>query len=191
VHTFHIEEGEYRQDEDRGGVKEHIEGMVTKALTCEDQVPIKLHLRPGLHEYLKELTEVADVYAFTAAMSVYARPVINHLDPDKTIFKHIWYRESCTKTRVGNRMLYTKDLKTLGDNYDSDRTILVDNNVFCFLPQRSNGILVPAFYDNPNDNVLPQVLNVVKELQNERDVKPALHDMFDLVGHIEKMKKQM
>ena len=87
---------------------------------------------------------------------------------------------------MGRSQLYTKDLTTLKDAYDSNRTILVDNNIFSFLPQPTNGILVPAFYDNPKDNILPQVLDVVKQLQTESDVRPALHDMFDLTGHIKK-----
>jgi Dullard-like phosphatase family protein len=184
-------EEERRQDEDRGLVHAKIEGLTTKELQCEDGLGVKLHVRPGLQEYLKELSELADVYAFTAAMSVYARPVIGYLDPERDIFQNVWYRESCTQTRVGQSVLYTKDLETLKEAYDSNRTILVDNNIFSFLPQPSNGILVPAFYDNPEDSILPQVLNFVKELQTERDVRPALHDMFDLTGQIEKTVNSM
>jgi Dullard-like phosphatase family protein len=177
---------ERRQHEDRGTVHEKIEGLISKELKMEDDLGVKLHLRPGLQEYLRELTEVADVFAFTAGMSVYARPVIKYLDPEQKIFQKVWYRESCTRTQVGRNDLYTKDLESMKQHYDPNRTILVDNNIFSFLPQPSNGILVPDFYDNPEDNVLPQVLKVVKELQTESDVKPALHDMFNLTGHVEK-----
>jgi TFIIF-interacting CTD phosphatase-like protein len=111
-----------------------------------------LHVRPGLHEYLRELAEVADVYAFTAAMSVYARPVINYLDPEKSIFQNVWYRESCTRLGVLPSVGYVKDLETLKHEYDPNRTVLVDNNVFSFIPQPQNGILVPAFYDDPKDD---------------------------------------
>ena len=177
---------ERRQDEARGSVHEKIEGLISKELQMEDGLGVKLHVRPGLQEYLRELTELADVYAFTAAMSVYARPVIKYLDPEQKIFQNVWYRDSCKLIRVGHSELHTKDLETMKQHFDSNRTILVDNNIFSFIPQPSNGILVPAFYDNPKDNVLPQVLDIVKELQTERDVKPALHDMFDLTGQLQK-----
>ena len=92
---------------------------------------------------------------------------------------------------MGRNVLYTKDLETMQHLYDANRTVLVDNNIFSFLPQPTNGILVPAFYDNPKDGILPQVMSVVKDLQRERDVRPALHDMFDLTDKIEQTVKKM
>jgi Dullard-like phosphatase family protein len=175
-----------RQDED----VLQIDGLITKELKMEDGLGVALHVRPGLHDYLRELAEVADVYAFTSAMSVYARPVINYLDPEKSIFQNVWYRESCTQTSAGNHWVFAKDLETLKHEYDPNRTVLVDNNVFSFIPQLQNGILVPAFHDDPKDDALPQVLKLVKELRTERDVKPVLHDLFDIQGQIQSLTKR-
>ena len=52
-------EEERRQDEDRSAVQAKIEGLTSKDLLCEDGLGVKLHIRPGLQEYLKELNEVA------------------------------------------------------------------------------------------------------------------------------------
>jgi hypothetical protein len=41
-----------------------------------------------------------DLFVFTSAMDVYARPILRNLDPDNTIFKKHFYRESCTHTKV-------------------------------------------------------------------------------------------
>jgi Dullard-like phosphatase family protein len=151
----------------------------------EDDVELPLYIRPGLHEYLRELTEVADVFAFTAGVPVYARPIIKYLDPEQKIFQKVWYRESCTRKQVGLDALYTKDLESMKQHYDPNRTILVDNRIYSFLPQPSNGIKIPNFFNEPEDDHLSEVLKVVKELQTESDVRPALHAKFDLAGQVE------
>jgi carboxy-terminal domain RNA polymerase II polypeptide A small phosphatase len=172
VHTFHL-----------GKIDNPIpiEGLISKELEMDYGWGFcNLHVRPGLQEYLRELTEVADVFAFTAGMSVYAHPVIKYLDPEQKIFKKVWCRESCSVSG------FTKDLKkAMEHHFDPNRTILVDNNILSFIPQPSNGILIPAFYDDPEDDHLSEVLKVVKELQTESDVKPALHAKFNLVSKLD------
>jgi TFIIF-interacting CTD phosphatase-like protein len=168
-------------------------GLISTDLKMEDGSRVnKLHLRPGLQEYLRELTEVADVFAFTASPSVYARPIIKCLDPEQKIFKKVWYRESCTYKRIdsqrsggGYMEFATKDLETMKHYYDPNRTILVDDSIHSFLPQPSNGIKIPNFFNEPEDDHLSEVLKVVKELQTESDVRPALHAKFDLAGQVE------
>jgi TFIIF-interacting CTD phosphatase-like protein len=171
-------------------ISEPKEGLIFKDLKMEDGLGVKLHLRPGLQEYLRELTEVADVFAFTAGLPVYARPIIKCLDPEQKIFKKVWYRDSCTYKRFdfesgGFTDFHTKDLETMKHYYDPNRTILVDNEIYSFLPQPSNGILIRDWVDNPKDDHLSEVLKVVKELQTESDVKPALHDMFNLTAKVD------
>ena len=178
-------EDERRQIEERQDVVQEISDLDTREIKCEDGMKVRLHVRPGLDDYLKELSEFADVYAFTAAMSVYARPVIHSLDPNNDIFRDVWYRESCSIVRFGRQTLYAKDLEMLKKEYEPNRTILVDNNLYSFVPQPSNGILVPAFYDNPQDSVLPQVLDIVKQLDKESDVKPVLDELFNLRSQIQ------
>ncbi len=43
----------------------------------------------------------------------------------------------------------------------------------------------------PLDVDLFEALGVVRELRAERDVKPALHELFDLQGQIESRMKQV
>lgn len=58
--------------------------------------------------------------------------------------------------------------------------MLVDNNPLSFLAQPSNGILVSNFYDNPEDQTLVAVLDLLDRLDREDDVRPLLDDMFGL-----------
>jgi len=111
-------------------------------------------------------------------MSVYASPVLDTLDPDDEIFAARYYRESCT---VHNDLgVYVKDLSKIVDGRDLTRVVLVDNNPMSFLAQPSNGILVSNFYDDPADETLPAVLNLLEEIDGLKDVRPKLNKMFGL-----------
>jgi len=114
-------------------------------ITLPDGERVLVHKRPYLHEFLKEVSSKYETHIFTAAMEVYAKPVLNILDPHGDIFTNIYYRESCQlNSTVG---AYVKNLGGLGlfcdDDSDShsnnnentnnnkrrlNRTVLVDNN---------------------------------------------------------------
>ena len=103
-------------------------------ITLPDGERVLVHERPHLHEFLREVSSKYETHIFTAAMEVYAKPVLKMLDPHGEIFSGIWYRESCQlDSNVG---AYIKNLDLLCDSYDNDeerqqrlnRTVLVDNN---------------------------------------------------------------
>lgn len=76
------------------------------------------------------------------------------------------------------RGYYVKDLSRV--NRDLTRTVLVDNNAFCFLPQLNNGIPVSSFYDDVNDTALTVLTNFLERLEGETDVRPFLRKAFNL-----------
>eukprot|EP00429_Kryptoperidinium_foliaceum_P066509 CAMPEP_0176054176 /NCGR_PEP_ID=MMETSP0120_2-20121206/26954_1 /TAXON_ID=160619 /ORGANISM="Kryptoperidinium foliaceum, Strain CCMP 1326" /LENGTH=253 /DNA_ID=CAMNT_0017387641 /DNA_START=414 /DNA_END=1175 /DNA_ORIENTATION=- len=137
----------------------------------------RVHERPHLHEFLARVSEKFETHIFTAAMEVYAKPVLKMLDPHNQIFTHCWYRESCHLDQdVG---AFVKKLDPMwGDNLK--RTVLVDNNPLSFLANPDNGILVSNFYNDPKDNTLPAVLDLLHELDEEEDVRPVLDSRFGL-----------
>lgn len=63
---------------------------------------------------------------------------------------------------------------------DERRVVLVDNNPLSFLPNPSNGILVSSFYDDPKDDTLEAVMELLHELDESDDVRPILDDRFGL-----------
>lgn len=56
----------------------------------------------------------------------------------------------------------------------------MDNNPLSFLPNPSNGILVPSFYDDPKDEILEAVMELLNELDKSEDVRPILDNKFGL-----------
>mmetsp|Transcript_17107 Transcript_17107/g.25919 ORF Transcript_17107/g.25919 Transcript_17107/m.25919 type:complete len:278 (+) Transcript_17107:125-958(+) len=136
---------------------------------------VDVNQRPHLHDFLETISGKYETHVFTAAMEVYAKPVLDILDPNNKIFDGRWYRDSCSQTKDG---AFVKDLGVLNKN--ASRMVLVDNNPMSFLANPSNGILVSSFYDDPSDRTLLAVLNLLEELEKHEDVRPILDDRFGL-----------
>jgi Dullard-like phosphatase family protein len=147
-------------------------------VTLPDGELVRVHERPHLHDFLRQVSTKFETHIFTAAMEVYAKPVLRMLDPHGDIFTHCWYRESCQfDSQVG---AYVKNLGTCWDEERIKRTVLVDNNPLSFLVNPENGILVSSFYDDHNDTTLPAVMDLLQELDRHDDVRPLLDERFRL-----------
>jgi len=116
------------------------------------EVSMSVSLRPGLKEFLQELTVYYDIGLFTASVKEYADAVCSLIDPANEIFSFKLYRENCVK--VGKA--HVKDLRIL--RRDLGKVIIVDNSLYSFCNQLSNGILITSFYDEPNDKELSNIL---------------------------------
>jgi RNA polymerase II subunit A small phosphatase-like protein len=163
-------------------------GVNQVKILCEDGVPAYVNERPGIHEFLQKISAISDVYAFTAGLDIYARSVIKHLDSDGKIFKKVWFRESCTPARIpGFGTVYAKDLELLGDQWDPARTILVDNNIFSFLKQPVNGLLVPSFFKDPNDKALYYTASFIEQVNAAPDVRPTLYHYFKVPDQLNRI----
>ena len=141
-------------------------------LKLADGDAVTVNKRPKLAAFLKAMQEEFHAQVFTAALSCYAEPVLNRLDPKRSIFKRRLYREGCTPTGTG---AFAKDLSL--HFKDLSRVVLVDNNPVSLMRQPDNGLLVPSFFDDPNDDVLPTVLDFLRQLSKEKDIRPVIRKM--------------
>ena len=145
-------------------------------VTLPDGDAVHVYQRPHLYEFLRAVSQKYETHVFTAAMEIYAKPVLDHLDPLQQIFSQRWYRDSCTLSEDGGS--YVKDLTIL--EKDQSRVVLVDNNPLSFIANPSNGILVSSFYDDPQDTSLLAVLSLLEDLDQQEDVRPLLDQKFGL-----------
>ncbi|WVZ90497.1 hypothetical protein U9M48_036795, partial [Paspalum notatum var. saurae] len=93
-----------------------------------------LMLKDGLHEFLGQTSEFADLVLFTAGLEGYAKPLVDRIDAHNR-FSHRLYRPSTVTTEYGE---HVKDLSCLSKDFQ--RIVLVDNNPYSFLLQPLNGI---------------------------------------------------
>ncbi|XP_047956576.1 CTD nuclear envelope phosphatase 1 homolog [Salvia hispanica] len=132
--------------------------------------------RPGLKEFLKQLSEFADLILFTAGLEGYARPLVDKID-SANLFSRRLYRPSTISTEYRE---HVKDLSCLSKDFC--RIVIVDNNPFSFLLQPLNGIpCIPFSPGQPHDEqLLDVILPLLKNLSQQKDVRPILYERFHM-----------
>lgn len=78
--------------------------------------------RPYLRTFLEKVSEMFHIVIFTASQSIYAKKLLDILDPDGKIISRRAYRDSCIFADGS----YTKDLTVLG--VDLAKIVLIDNS---------------------------------------------------------------
>ncbi|KAL3521215.1 hypothetical protein ACH5RR_019364 [Cinchona calisaya] len=132
--------------------------------------------RPGLHEFLKQLSQFANLVLFTAGLEGYARPLVDRIDAENRFCLRL-YRPSTITTEYRE---HVKDLQCISK--DLCRMVIVDNNPFSFLLQPLNGIpCIPFSAGQPYDEQLLEViLPLLKHLSQQKDVRPVLYERFHM-----------
>ncbi|XXG81180.1 hypothetical protein AAC387_Pa09g1876 [Persea americana] len=132
--------------------------------------------RPGLQEFLQQISKFADLVLFTAGLEGYARPLVDRIDLENRFSRRL-YRPATISTKYRE---HVKDLSCLSK--DLNRTVIVDNNPFSFLLQPMNGIpCIPFSAGQPNDEQLIEVLlPLLKHLSLQKDVRPVLYERFHM-----------
>lgn len=170
---------------------------------------IRVYERPGLREFLVRLSEACEVVLFTSASGSYAAAVRERVESTSAASESARWRGaspsparpaaptfenrlfSATLDRSATRSCayckYTKDLSQLGR--PPGRVVIVDNDPYAYVLQPSNGITVPTFRGDPNDDaLLGTILPLCLALAGVRDVRPILarrfrmHEWFERRG---------
>jgi len=119
----------FRQDESRRQIEQGKHDFCVDLGDGEMACVLK---RPGVEKFLKNLSEHFEVVVFTAALPVYAKPVIEAIDVEGGVH-HSLFRDD-TVTYKG--LPFVKDLSILGR--DLSRVILVDNNPLAMVASPDN-----------------------------------------------------
>lgn len=120
--------------------------------------------RPGVDEFLIEMSKHYEIILYTASLNKYADPLLDLLDPHKTIRTRL-FRESCVYYE-GN---YVKDLSLL--DRDLSKTIIVDNSPASYIFHPENAIDCSSFIDDPADLELKQIASFLKGVKDVNDVR--------------------
>ncbi|XP_073048208.1 uncharacterized protein [Primulina eburnea] len=128
--------------------------------------------RPHLNVFLKRVGELFDIMVFTASQSIYAKQLLDILDPEGKLLSKRAYRESCIILE-GN---YVKDLTVLG--VDLAKVAIIDNSPQVFKLQVNNGIPIRSWFDDPTDCALISLLPFLETLVDADDVRPIIAMKF-------------
>jgi len=136
--------------------------------------------RPHVDWFLEQVAIRFDCYVMTAGTREYAEPLLDALDP-YGLLKGRFYRDDC----IFHEGHFLKDLTLVAE--DPKRVVLVDNNPASFVLCPANGIPVPSFYDDPRDRALQHTLDVLLKLEDAKDVRRPLRQMYGLESKLAPM----
>ncbi|KAK6124114.1 hypothetical protein DH2020_042140 [Rehmannia glutinosa] len=128
--------------------------------------------RPHLKTFLKRVAEMFEIVVFTASQSIYAKQLLDILDPDGNVISRRAYRESC----IVSEGSYMKDLTVLG--VDLAKVAIIDNSPQVFRLQVNNGIPIESWFNDPSDNALISLLPFLETLVDADDVRPIIARKF-------------
>lgn len=140
--------------------------------TSEAQVPIYVLIRPGLQPFLERAKKNYDIVIYTASLAQYADPLLDVLDYKGLIDGRL-FRDDCLL--IGDT--YVKDLDRLGK--DLNTVIIIDvtftqNSPSAYQNHKSNAIPISTFINDRSDCELYKLADLLEELAELEDVRPAL-----------------
>jgi len=136
------------------------------------ETTVVVNKRPFLDHFLQEVSEEFRCISFTASDKLYASEILDNLDPGHYFFAERLYKEHCRHVNG----IALKDLSVI--RKDLSRIVIIENSPKAIFANPLNAILVPPFFDNPKDNALEEVLDLLYELRDVPDVRPVLQKKF-------------
>lgn len=110
--------------------------------------------RPGLGDFLQNISCICEVVLFTAGLEDYASPICDEIERRYgKVFDYRLYRPATSHSEV---YPCVKDLSRLGR--DLNRCVLVDDTPLAFVHQPDNGIPVLQFRGDIDDRLLPEAV---------------------------------
>ena len=129
-------------------------------------------LRPYLEHFFQEMSLYYNLFVFTASLAQYSTTLMNIIDKNKVILK-VLNREHCQFKRG----LFFKNLNIFNRDYKD--IIILDNNPLSYIFNKSNGIPIPTWIDDPNDKELLKLIPILKYLSKLNDVRPFINKIVN------------
>jgi len=166
-------DNDFRQDEFREAVTgAHDFSLTFNLAEGASAERVFVSQRPMLQKFLVSLSKEFEPIVFTAALPVYASPVLDKIDI-KNYIRHRLYRESTVMFKGQN---FVKDIAMCGR--DMRRIVLIDNNPLAMVATPDNAVPIPSWFDQSDDRELEKVLAILREMRDLEDVRPYLKKKF-------------
>ena len=125
---------------------------------------IHVLIRPGVSNFLTEMSNYFEIVIFTASLSIYASPLLDIIDHNKRCSYRL-YREHCTFLNGS----YIKDLQRL--DRDLKNVIIVDNSPVAYSFHPENGLPIKSWFEDKADCELANLTPFLKFLAEVDDVR--------------------
>ena len=138
--------------------------------------------RPGLDQFLNELSTLYEMVVFTAGTQEYADPILDEIENTNKFFTKRLYRQHTVIIESG----IVKDLSKLGR--DLSKVVIIDNMPQNFRLQKENGIFIKNYYgEDSSDTALIDLIPILKEIASDpnNDVRVELrrlkNEIFSMI----------
>jgi hypothetical protein len=131
--------------------------------------------RPYFESVLSELSQLYELWIWSATDAVYVNAVVDILDPYRVYFSLLLDKTYCIW--VGDKPV--KDIRIF-NNIDLSNIAIVDNYLFSFVGTLDNGILVQSFNGDDDDTELKQLLGLLLHLMHFSSIRIALKECINL-----------
>lgn len=150
----------------------------------DEDISVGIFIRNGLHQFLEEVSKHFEIGIFTASRKEYADAVINYIDPSKNFIKFRLYRNNCINVNGAS----IKDMRIFKDIVKMEKIVIVDNSIYSFANQLSNGILINSFYNDRSDaeliNVMSYLLTFISPAKDVREVNKQFFNFEDILKQL-------
>lgn len=150
----------------------------------EKEYRVGIFLRKGAKQFLAEVSKYFEVGIFTASVKEYADACIDYLDPNKNMIKFRLYRNNCINI---NDKIFVKDLRII-KGIDLKDILIIDNSMYSFAAQLTNGILINSFYNDKNDielfNVLGYLLTFILKANDVRIINEQFFNFQQILNDL-------
>lgn len=125
--------------------------------------------RPGVDKFLERVGQLFEVVVFTASVARYGDPLLDILDPHKTIH-HRLFRDSCYNYQ-GN---YIKNLSQMGRPLED--LIIIDNSPASYVFHPHHAVPISSWFSDSHDCELTDLLPFLEDLasSNVDDIRLVL-----------------
>ena len=136
-----------------------------------------IRIRPGVEEFLSQISKYYDIYVYSASSKNYLNTIIKNIDKNN-IIKQCYCRDDCIMyvedyeedfDKPNNEYKYIKDLKKI--NKELRNIVFIDNNTISFKLQEKNGIPIKSWFDDYEDLELYKLIPILKNLSGFYDVR--------------------
>ncbi len=136
--------------------------------------PYSIYLRPGLHEFLLNMSSIFKLAVWTSSSPLYASAICAKIFDQKYPLEFIWASDRCTQTRdfsndSWSQAKHLSKLKRKG--FDLNRIIMVDDSPEKHRKNYGNLVQAAPYSGNTDDNELNLLTIYLKQIATVQNIR--------------------
>lgn len=162
---------------------------------------VEVWYRPGLMEFLTDVSKHYDIVVFSAGGKLYVEWIVSVVDPEKLhvsvalsreeMSKYMQLRENPCGLLLGFEEAELMLVKNINGFFSGphqrpqERVVCVDDRIYYFIYNLGNVVPIRAFYGDANDYELTQLRAFLLSHLEASDIREEIKKRYDLSAHVQ------